>query len=185
MNLKKIFSFLICTALLLSTALSPFSVTVPAETEKTETVEFELPEVKAAGSGTCGGNLRWAISWTNEVTLTITGTGSMTNYSSSSKAPWYASRNTITKIVIENGVSGGVLRISGSGDMWNFGEYENVSPWYENAGSIKKIIIDSGVASIGDYAFNGLSKVKNIQIANLTFVRLVKAPQPRMQLAST
>ena len=125
MNLKKIFSFLICTALLLSTALSPFSVTVPTETEKTETVEFELPEVKAAGSGTCGGNLRWAISWTNEVTLTITGTGSMTNYSSSSKAPWYASRNTITKIVIENGVT-----------------------------------------SIGDYAVNGLSKVKNIQIAN-------------------
>ncbi len=125
MRLKKIFSFLICTALLLSTALSPFSVTVPAETENIEMAEFEIPNMKATGSGTCGGNLKWEIAWINEVTLTISGTGSMTNYSSSSKAPWYASRNTITKIVIENGVT-----------------------------------------SIGDYAFNGLSKVKNIQMAS-------------------
>ena len=41
----------------------------------------------SAASGTCGENLTWTLN--DSGTLTISGTGDMYNYSSSSKAPWY------------------------------------------------------------------------------------------------
>ena len=61
MHFKKIFSILICMALLLSTMT--YAVTVSDTSEvKTETVV--QPTVKAAeGSGVCGGDLRWEISF--------------------------------------------------------------------------------------------------------------------------
>ncbi len=169
MNWKKIFSFLICTVLLLSTALSPFSVTVPAETEKTETAEFEIPNVKATGSGTCGGNLKWEIAWINEVTLTISGTGSMTNYSSSSKAPWYASRSTITKIVIENGVTSiGDYAFYGLSKVKSIqmpSSIRTIGEWaFVNCDSLTAVSIGKNVGTIGDFAFYSCDSLESITV---------------------
>jgi hypothetical protein len=43
----------------------------------------------AQTSGTCGENLTWTLS---DGTLTVSGTGEMTNYSDPSTAPWYSVR---------------------------------------------------------------------------------------------
>ena len=48
-------------------------------------------------------NVTWNLS--DDGTLTISGTGKMQNYYSSSDAPWYSKRATIKNIVIEKGVS--------------------------------------------------------------------------------
>ena len=57
-------------------------------------------------SGTCGAegdNLTWTLD--SEGTLTISGTGSMTDYSYDSKAPWYSSRSSIKSVTIGSGVT--------------------------------------------------------------------------------
>ena len=54
-------------------------------------------------TGTCGTNLNWYL--INNEKLIISGSGAMTNYSSSNYAPWYSYASFIKKIVVENGVS--------------------------------------------------------------------------------
>lgn len=53
-------------------------------------------------------------------------------------------------------LSGGTLRISGSGAMPNYTD-GNMPPWYNAAGAINRIIVDEGVTSIGSLAFYGCS----------------------------
>ena len=58
-------------------------------------------------------------------------------------------------------LSGGVLNISGTGNMTNWsGPY--VSPWNSMRADIKKIIISGGVTSIGNYAFYGCSNLTSV-----------------------
>lgn len=54
------------------------------------------------------------------------------------------------------------LIISGSGDMYNYGDNENSPPWRPQASTIEKIIIEDGVTNIGQEAFR--------QFVNLTEV---------------
>ena len=49
--------------------------------------------------------------------------------------------------------SGGILTISGSGDMENFAENNQNQPWNVHNDKINTIVIGNGVTSIGDYAF--------------------------------
>ena len=55
-------------------------------------------------SGVCGENLAWTIS--KEGTLTVSGTGDMTNYSLFGYTPWSGYADSVFRIVIENGVTG-------------------------------------------------------------------------------
>lgn len=54
--------------------------------------------------GTCGDNINWTLD-TDTGVLSITGTGEMWGYNSSSTAPWYAHSDTITTVTIADGVS--------------------------------------------------------------------------------
>jgi len=57
----------------------------------------------AATSGTCGDNLTWTLD--DEGTLTISGTGDMTNYSWASAPPWYSLNSSIRTVIIQSGVT--------------------------------------------------------------------------------
>lgn len=57
---------------------------------------------RAAGNGSCGENLQWSL---NAGTLTVSGTGKMTNFSDNNLAPWYDKRQSITSVIIESGVT--------------------------------------------------------------------------------
>lgn len=46
----------------------------------------------------------------------------------------------------------GILTISGTGPMWNYG-YQNYAPWHARYGEVKTIIIKDGVTGIGKAAF--------------------------------
>ncbi len=54
--------------------------------------------------GICGEHLDWTLD--AEGTLTISGTGAMTNFQSAAQVPWKDYTDEITSVVIENGVSG-------------------------------------------------------------------------------
>lgn len=62
-----------------------------------------IAKASIVNSGTCGDNLTWTLD--DRGTLTISGTGAMTNWSFNSFAPWYSSRSSIKDVIIGNGVT--------------------------------------------------------------------------------
>ncbi len=60
-------------------------------------------EAAVVDSGTCGENATWTL--TSDGTLTISGTGEMANYRMNKRPSWFENRETITRVVIENGIT--------------------------------------------------------------------------------
>ena len=96
--------------------------------------------------GTCGENLTWTLD--SKGTLTISGTGAMTDYSNDSNAPWFNSRSSIKSVIIESGVT-------------TIGE----SAFFECI-SLESVTIPDSVTSIGDYAFEYCSSLASVTIPN-------------------
>jgi hypothetical protein len=108
----------------------------------------------AADSGSCGDHVTWTL---DGGTLTISGTGAMTDfvdymtddgYYHSGHAPWYESRDSITSVVIQNGVT-------------HIGENA-----FQGCSNLPGITIPASVTSIGEWAFYGCAKLDNVTIPN-------------------
>ena len=101
-----------------------------------------------AASGTCGTNLTWNLT---DSVLTISGTGAMTNYSSSSsnRAPWYSSRTSITSVLINAGVT-------------SIGNYA-----FYNCSNMTSVTIPNSVTSIGMSAFYECSSLTSVNISDI------------------
>ena len=99
--------------------------------------------VSVAEQGLCGGNLVWI--YDGEGTLTISGNGSMGNYSATD-IPWYNYHASIKTIVLGSGVT-------------NLGNYA-----FYNCDNLTDIIIPDGVTRIGNSAFSFCEKLANITI---------------------
>ena len=95
-----------------------------------------------AESGTCGKKLTWNLS---DGVLTISGTGNMSDYSSSGRAPWYDFRKTIVQIVI--------------GGATSIGDYA-----FYNCSSLTSVTIPNSMTSIGDKAFYACNSLISITI---------------------
>ena len=117
-----------------------FTCTICGE-RKTETIEAGI-------SGTCGDNLTWELD--NAGTLTISGSGKMTDYASYEKiyAPWYNSRDSVKRAVIGNGVI-------------NIGRYA-----FYGCEALTSVIIPNSVTSIGAQAFYGCGDLTSMTIPN-------------------
>lgn len=76
-----------------------------------------------------------------------------------------ASSGTCGDRVTWNLSDDGVLKISGTGEMYNF-RYPDYSPWYSLRNSVNSVLIDSGVTTIGDYAFRNCEGLEEISIPN-------------------
>ena len=94
--------------------------------------------------GTCGENLTWTLD--SEGTLTISGTGAMTDYSNDSKAPWYSSRSSIKSAIISYGVT-------------SIGDY---AFYYCNR--LTSVTIPDSVTSIGVCAFGSCISLTSVTI---------------------
>ena len=91
---------------------------------------------------TCGDNLTWTLA---DGTLTISGTGEMTDYSYDG-APWYSKRSSITTVIIEEGVT-------------SIGNYAfSACTW------LSSITIPEGITSIGNETFFCCSSLTSITI---------------------
>ncbi len=103
---------------------------------------FAITASAAATSGSCGANLRWSISGD---TLTITGSGAMTDFASygSGQAPWRSASSTIKKVIFPKG-----LTTIGNYAFYNMSALEYV---YTKNGINAPCFPD--VTKIGDYAF--------------------------------
>ncbi len=105
--------------------------------------EYETEETYLTSSGNCGDNLTWTLD--DNGTLTISGTGRMTNYTSS-ESPFYALRSSIKKVVIEE-------------DVTSIGNYA-----FYYCTSLTEVFFSDGITAIGEYAFYRCSKITEIQL---------------------
>ena len=123
-----------------------------------------------ATSGTCGDNLTWKL---EDDTLTISGSGAMTNWSSSSSVPWYSSRDKLKSVQIGNGVT--------SVGNHAFEECRNLTSViisdsvtsigysaFNYCSDLKSVTIPDSVTSIGYWAFLGCSSLKSVYISDLS-----------------
>lgn len=124
------------------------------ETEAEAETEAETDSAQAAArpnkgvekaaplaSGTCGENVTWTITEEDgNQTLTISGTGNITS------APWSSYRPTITRVVIEEGVT------------------SIFSAAFKNYKSITSVTIPNSVTAIGSNAFDSCSALTSVSI---------------------
>ena len=94
--------------------------------------------------GNCGNGVGWKL---NEGTLTISGEGTMFDFTANS-APWYSYRENIRTVVIENGVT-------------NIGNNA-----FMRCSGLSSVTIPNSVTSIGGMAFFGCSGLTYIDIPN-------------------
>ena len=108
---------------------------------------FSFSAIHADDNGLCGDNLTWKFT-SSDGTLTISGTGDMTNYSSREPAPWYSRCSEIEKVVIKDGVTS-------IGDCAFYG-----------CSSLTSVTIPNSVTSIGVDAFLDCSSLTSVTIPN-------------------
>lgn len=98
-------------------------------------------------TGNCGDNLTWTyVESTN--TLTISGTGEMTNFTYNKDMPWNSYLTSIRNLIIEQGVS-------------TIGDYS-----FYDCNSLTSVIVPNSVTYIGKYAFYRCNELLNITIPN-------------------
>ena len=101
----------------------------------------------AATSGVCGDKLTWVL---DSGTLTISGTGSMDDYQSSSDQPWY-----------KEGVSKDIKTVVIEGGVTSIGKFA-----FYDCTSLESVRIPEGVISIGKFAFHQCEKLESVTIPN-------------------
>ena len=97
-------------------------------------------------SGSCGENVTWTL--TADGTLTISGTGAMTDYTYDSRSPWYSCRTHIKRVVMQQGVTS-----IGDHAFWD-------------CSGLTSVTIPDGVTSIGGDAFSGCAALTSVEIPN-------------------
>ena len=115
--------------------LGESAVPAPTPTPAPEPTPEPTPVAAVIASGQCGENLTWTLE--ENGTLTISGTGAMTNYDydSSAHVPWADQRRAITTIVINSGAT------SIGNWIFNWCDY------------LTSVTIPDSVTSIGEFAF--------------------------------
>ncbi len=103
--------------------------------------------------------------------LTISGAGTMTDYSSTSSIPWYSYRSSIKSVVIEEGVTSiGDYAFYGCSSLTSVTISNSVTSIgyraFYNCSSLTSITIPDGVTSIGYSAFYNCSSLTSIDIPN-------------------
>ena len=166
-GLKKavIKSLSVMLAVVLTLTAAPLSGFVGLELP--EWLDFSITSSAAEASGTCGNNLIWYFDESTG-TLTISGTGAMTNYSSSIR-PWDDYEDNIKKVVIETGVT-----TIGYGAFLHCNNLTNVTipdsvtliddAAFYNCTSLTSITIPDSIISIGYATFQRCTSLTNTMI---------------------
>ncbi len=126
-----------------------------------------LPPALADGdSGTCGDGVTWQFS--SSGVLTISGSGAMADYSTSSLPPWYEHREQITAIEIGPGVTSigsysflncAVISVTVPGTVSVVGTRA-----FSNCRSLTSAVLESGVKTLKDNAFYFCGQLSEVTV---------------------
>jgi RNA polymerase sigma factor (sigma-70 family) len=129
-------------------ATEPTTEATEPITEATEPItEATEPPVELI-TGVCGAqgdNLTWTLN-PNSGLLTIEGSGSMKDYTSSSGSPWYAYRSDIKTVLLPAGLQ-------------TIGSYA-----FHSCSSLTSVTFPEGVDTIGKYAFTSCSALASVSL---------------------
>lgn len=130
------------------------------------------PVARAAESGTCGDGLSWSF---DGVTLTISGSGAMPDYSEANLPPWYSFREEILCLSLPEGLT----RV---GDIAFYDcvnlrsvvipasvEYIGEAAFYRNSG-MTMLTLNSGIRTISASAFAQCSSLQDLRLPNTVVV---------------
>ena len=151
---KRILSMIMAIAMLLMAV--PYVYANETTAEISAKNGEDTAELAEATSGTCGENLTWTLD--NEGTLTISGTGAMTDYYYD--APWHSSSENIKSVVIEDSVTSiGYSAFYGCSNLTSItipDSLTSIGEWaFGCCSSLTSITIPDSVTSIGERAFSG------------------------------
>lgn len=133
--------------------------------------------VPLATSGTCGANASWSLSGG---TLTISGTGSIDDYSYSvndtNKPGWADSASSITSVVVEEGIThigkqafyglSNMTSLSLPASLQSFGEASFMA-----CSSLTSVNVPAGVTELPQAVFADCTRLSNVELGNVTAVR--------------
>lgn len=117
--------------------------------------------------GTCGENLTWKL--TEKGTLTVSGSGKMSDFESVFKTPWSKQRHKIKKIVIKDGVESiGNHAFDGAVNLTKVNIADSIQTIgkkaFQRCHDLEKLVLPDGITSIGKYAFSSCESLKEIKL---------------------
>ncbi len=128
---------------------------------------FAFADEEVAGADFNDGAMHWSIS--ADGVLTISGTGDTPDYGNGSNAPWYAYRNQISSIVVEEGITGlgnyafselnNVVDINLPNSLTALGEY-----CFYTCSALTEIDLPDNLEMLSEFLFYGCSKLTSIAI---------------------
>ena len=126
------------------------------------------PIYEAIAEGTCGDNLTWTLM--SDSTLTISGSGAMTDYNSGA-TPWSSYSSQITNVVIEDGVTSiGVRAFNSLTKLTSISIPASVAKIGHRAffgcSSLTAITIPDAVTSIEEKTFDGCGKLAEVNLGS-------------------
>ncbi len=131
---------------------------------------FDFRAEAESYSGTCGTNLTWSLD-TDTGVLDITGTGTMTNWITSSKVPWGSYRKRIKTVNISSGLTSigdhafevctNLASVTIPDSVTSIGKSA-----FDGCTSLTNVTIGDSVTSIGDYAFRECTSLTSVTIGN-------------------
>ena len=117
-------------------------------------------------SGACGSGLTWTL---EDGTLTVSGSGSMADFSVPAEVPWFAWQEEIARVVIKDGVTSvgsrafagctAVKSVEIGSEVWYIGHYA-----FADCGGLTELTLPEGVKTVDDYAFSGCSGLEKLTL---------------------
>ena len=144
--------------------------TEPTEETTEPALDLFAEDGNVVASGTCGAqgdNLTWVLA--GDGTLTISGSGEMKDYSTSSVAPWYIKRTKILSVVVEDGVTCvgdyafyACLKLASVTLPEGINSIGCAS--FQDCAKLAEVNIPNSVTRIGNQTFQGCSKLTSVTI---------------------
>lgn len=124
------------------------------------------PVARAAESGSCGENLTWSL---EDGTLTITGSGAMTDFPESAMAPWYPLRHQILRVNLPDGLTAiGSLAFYECAELTTVvipGSVRRIGSYaFANCTGLQLLNLGGGVESIGEAAFSDCYAIASLTL---------------------
>lgn len=168
-KLRKHLSFILILTLILTLCPTDFMGTI--------SMKHVLAAENVIASGSCGSNVKWAITEDTEIEwdladttpykLTITGTGAMYDYNFYTAVPWNSYRETITKISVGEGIThignynfcfcSSLVSVELPESLVSIGNYGFYASYL-----LETIAIPDNVTSIGDFAFYQANTLESV-----------------------
>ena len=132
-----------------------------------------IPAVASGNCGAEGDNLKWWLHSSGR--LTISGTGNMASWTTSSDEPWYSHQSDIKSVVIEAGATSiGNSAFDRCSNLTSVIIPEGVTSIGEGAfwfTALTSVTIPNSVMTIGNSAFNSVTSLTSVTIPdNVTYI---------------